>query len=97
MPNVRIKLAAATWTDLTTAIAPLGNSVVVLTTASDVQLGRKATAPTAGVAMVANDSAEVIITQGSALKLWAYSTAGTILTVEQAGPKKVIIDGTGTT
>lgn len=57
----------------------------------------RATAPTDGVALVANEGVEVVIKQGDTLKLWAFSTAGGKIAVDAAGGKRVILDGTGTT
>lgn len=91
-------LAAATWTNLTSdLVAAVGNHLVLRTDLTDVKIGRKATAPTDGVALTAGEAVEVIIKQGDTLVLWAFSTAGGKIYAESAGAKKVVIDGTGTT
>jgi hypothetical protein len=92
-----VLLAANTWTNISAAVADVGNHLYVLTERSDVQLGRRATAPTAGVPVLANEAVEVLITHGSTLPLWAFSTAGGKIKLYSAGAKRVILDGTGTT
>lgn len=98
MAKYELTLAAATWTDLTaTVVAAVGEHLVVSTKQSDFKIGRKATAPTDGIALVANEGVEVIIKRGDTLKLWAFSTAGGKIYAESAGATKVVLDGTGTT
>ncbi len=94
---MRVKLAAATWTNLTSTLALVGQHVVVTADSADCSIGRKATAPTAGILLTEKEGVEVIVKQGDTLLLWAYSTLGCVLTVEQAGGKRVVLDGTGTT
>lgn len=95
----RVGLAAATWMQFTAATLAAngirGHFTIKGETA--IQIGRKATAPTAGVAVAANDAAEIIFKQGDTMTPWVYSAAATILVFEQVGGKTVIIDGTGTT
>jgi hypothetical protein len=92
----RIRIAADTWTNVATAVAEVGGHVI-LTADADIQVGRKATAPTAGVAVAEGVGAEVIIKQGDTLVPWVYSDDAFILQIEQAGGKVVILDGAGTT
>ena len=98
MAKYELTLAAATWTDLSaTVVAAVGKKLVVSTKQSDFKIGMKATAPTDGIALVANEGVEVNIKQGDTLKLWAYSTAGGKIYAEGAGAKQIVWDGTGTT
>ena len=90
-----VLLAPATWTDLTAQVNQVGKHLVVLTNRSDVTLGRKATAPTSGVAVSAGVGVEVIIKEGDTLNLWARSTAGGKITLMSLADR-VILDGTGT-
>ena len=98
MAKYELTLAAATWTDLTaTAVAAVGKKLVVRTKNADVKIGMKATAPTDGILLVADEGVEVNIKQGDTLKLWAYSTAGGKVYFESAGATKIVWDSTGTT
>lgn len=95
MATKELVLAANTWTDLTTFLADVGNHVIVSTDKTDVQVGLRATAPTAGIALVAGEGMEVIIKHGDTLKLWARSVSGGKIAVDRAGARRVIFDGTG--
>lgn len=97
MATKELVLAANTWTNLTSFLADVGNHIVISTDKNDVKIGRKATAPTDGIALVAGEGVEVIIKQGDTLALWAFSTTGGKIAVDRAGAKRVVIDGTGTT
>lgn len=92
----RIRIAADTWTNVAATVAEVGGHVV-LTADADIQIGRKATAPTAGVAVAEGVGAEVIVKAGDTLVPWVYSASAFVLQIEQAGGKLVILDGTGTT
>jgi hypothetical protein len=92
-----VTLAANTWTNISAAVAEVGNHLYVLTDLTDAKIGRKATAPTDGPALVAGQATEVIIKQGDTLVLWAFSTAGGKIKLLKAGANRVVIDGTGTT
>lgn len=92
-----VTLAANTWTDLTSVVAALGASnLMVLTDKTDAKIGRKATAPTDGPALVKGVATQVIIKRGDTLKLWAFSTTGGKIKLFKSGPADVVIDGTGT-
>lgn len=98
MAKYALFVAANTWTDVSaTAVAAVGKHLVVRTELSDAKIGRKATAPTNGIALVAGEAVEVLIKQGDTLNLWVFSTAGGKFEFESAGATKVVIDGTGTT
>lgn len=95
MATKELVLAANTWTDLTTFIASVGQKITVTTDRSDVQIGLRATAPTTGIALVANEAVEVNIKHGDTLRLWARSTAGGKIAIDSSGAKRIIWDGTG--
>lgn len=97
MNTERVKLAAATWTNLTSTLALTGNHVIVRASGTDFKIGRKATAPTNGPVLTQHVGTEVIVKTGDTLVLWAYSTAGGYLEVQGIGGETVVIDGTGTT
>jgi hypothetical protein len=91
-----VLLAANTWTNISAAVAEVGNHLYILTDKTDVKIGRKATAPTDGPAVTAGEATEVIIKQGDTLVLWAFSTTGGKIKLYSAGGKRVVFDGTGT-
>ncbi len=92
----RVKIAADTWTNVATDVAAVGKQVI-LTAGTDMQVGRKATAPTAGVAVAAGVGAAVDVKTGDTLVPWVYMENGGILNIESAGGTILIVDGTGTT
>lgn len=93
----KVLLAANTWTDISSYTDALSDHVIVTTDLTDVKLGRKATAPSNGVALTAGEACEQIIKFGDVLVLWAFSTAGGFIRLESTGPSIVVLDGTGTT
>lgn len=95
MARKQLMLAPNTWTNLTTFIADVGQVLTVLTDRSDVQIGLRATAPTTGIALIPGEAMGVQIKHGDTLQLWARSVAGGKIEVDAAGPRRVIVDGTG--
>lgn len=92
----RVKIAAATWTDVSSVTAEVG-AQVVFTADADMQVGRKALAPTAGVAVPEGKAVAVDVKTGDTLVPWVYMETGGILNIESAGSKYLVLDGTGTT
>jgi hypothetical protein len=90
-------LAPGVWTDMSAAMAVVGAQAVVTTDKTDVTIGLKATAPTAGILLIAGDSVSVNIKVNDTLKLWARSVSGGKITFDNAGARRVIWDGVGTT
>lgn len=95
MAKLRIKVAAATWTDISAEVSALGNAVIVRASGTDFKFGRKATAPTDGVVLTQNQGTMVLVKAGDTLKPWVFSTAGGYLEVDKIAAT-VILDGTGT-
>lgn len=96
MAKVEISIPATTWTNISAAVASVGPHVNVYSD-NAIQLGRKATAPTAGVAVPAKEAIEVLVKTGDTLVPWVYSTVATKVYIDQAGGSRLSIDGTGTT
>lgn len=83
MAAYRVKLAAATWTDLTT-LSGIRNGVL-RTDGSDVTFGVATSAPTTGTALAAG-SAVAFLAPGDTAELWVRSTAGAIVEIDKIGP-----------
>ena len=96
MAKVELAIAAATWTNIGSFVAAVSPHVNVYADRA-IQLGRKATAPTAGVAVAAKESIEVLLKTGDTLQPWVYCTEACKVYIDEAGGRKLSIDGTGTT
>lgn len=90
MAKYRLKLAAATWTDLAAALTGLSgvSQYIVRSNLSDLSVAAKATAPTSGTAVAAGKSAQVFL--DGTRKGWAYSTAGGVIEIDDSGAPVVI-------
>ena len=92
MSDARVLLVANTWTDL----SAYGPDFILRAKAEDVELGLKATAPTAvGKTVTAGSSAKVIIGQGT-LKPWARIVAGGYVEIDQEVPFVLVEPTTAT-
>jgi hypothetical protein len=94
MAEKRIKLVAATWTDLAAELVntAMGNHLIVRAQGTDFDIAVKAsTAPgVAGTPMPVGAAVEVIIGANAAAKVWVRSTAGGYLEIDDIGGKTVI-------
>lgn len=95
MAKIRVKLAPNTWTDLSTYFTAVGNAAIVRADGTDFSFGRKAIAPTSGVALTQGQGVMVLVKAGDTLKPWALSVAGGYLEIDKIAAM-VITDGTGT-
>jgi len=95
--GTRITLAAATYTDITTQFEALGDSVYIVSTLDDLEVGLVTAGETPSALPVVTAGA-VKVTKGheSALDVWAESTAGGDIWLV-AADKQVVVDVTGTT
>jgi hypothetical protein len=92
----RVVLAAATWTSLAAQVTILGENVRVITPLSDarVTLVAAAVTPTGGstgVAVVTDKAIAVNVGKGTGDVLWAYSTAGGNIYVQNNGTNDLLL------
>ena len=92
----RVVLAAATWTSLAAQVAILGENVRVVTPLSDARVTVVAAAVTptggsTGVAVVTDKAIAITAGKGSGDVLWAYSTAGGNIYVQNHGTNDVLL------
>ena len=95
----QVALVANTWTEFTVAaLAAQGIAGhFTITGETDIAVGRKATAATAGVAVPAGVAIEVVQKTGDTLNVWVRSVPGGKIKFEQVGAKYISLDATGTT
>lgn len=90
MAKYRLRLAAATWTDLAASITALAGvrQYIVRSNLTDLTVGAKATAPTSGVSVGAGKAVQVLL--DGTRKGWARSTAGGVIEIDSVGPDIII-------
>lgn len=97
MAEKRVYLAPNTWTDLSGHYTTVGRAFTIRSEGSPVELGLKASAPTAvGQTVPAFASAHVLIGQG-ALKPWARIVAGGYISLDRAAAPIVLVEPTTAT
>lgn len=95
--GVRITLAAATYTDITTAFELLGDSVYVSSDLTDWEVGLVTGGETPSALPDINEAGSVLVTKTheSALDVWAVSVGGGDIWLVPA--QKLVVNGVGGT
>lgn len=78
MSAIRLTLAAATWTDVSTTVALVGDEFTMITPLSDVSVALSVAEPSSGEDLTPNEAYGVSLNSDAAddLKVWVLSTAG---------------------
>ena len=92
MTAIRLTLDAATWTDITTSVASVGDEFTIITPLSDVSVALSVAEPSSGEALTEGVAYGVSLNSDASdtLKVWIFSTAGGNVRLYNNGNTKTI-------